>query len=142
MLDIVQQSEGRSLRFRGEPRVHPFVDLIIADIPEGLPVPGVSDPPTSIPSWNIDTDNCLQPIFDFADNHLHDDGAVILFHPFRASTKGEIFGYCDAFEFEVRKEWWGTNKLHLTSPINPTLTVSSLLGHPLVQFVIGISSAH
>lgn len=120
----VQHSEGKSRHFKGSATKHPFVDLIIADIPEGLPVPGISNPPTSIPAWNQETTDWLQPVFDFADNHLQDDGAIILFHSFRASTKGDILGYCEAFGFEVRKEWWGMNRLHLTSPINQATTVS------------------
>jgi hypothetical protein len=101
--------------YKGTTGVQPYLDLILADIPEGLPVPGISNPPT--PEW-------LQPIFDFADNHLHDDGAMILFHPFRLTTKSMILGYCECFGFQVRKEWLGINRLHLTSPINPLLTVS------------------
>lgn len=103
---------------------HHFVDLIIADLPEGLPVPGVSDPPTSIPAWNEDSTDFWQNTFDFAENHLHDDGAMILFHPYHAATKSNILGYCNAFNFRVRKEWWAMNRLHLTSPFDPSVTVS------------------
>ena len=102
------------------------MDLILADIPEGLPVPGISNPSTAIPTWNQETHEWLQPIFDFADNHVHDDGAIILFHPFRMTTKAMILGYCECFGFQVRKEWWGMNRLHLTSPINQSVTVSYL----------------
>jgi hypothetical protein len=101
------------------------LDLILADIPEGLPVPGISNPASSIPPWNQEAEEWLQPIFDFADNHLHDDGAIILFHPFRMTTKAMILGYCECFGFHVRKEWLGINRLHLTSPIHQGVTVSS-----------------
>ena len=100
------------------------MDLIIADLPEGLPVPGISNPPSYVPAWNRESEDWFQTIFDFADHHLQDDGAIILFHPFRMSTKSSILGYCSTYGFAVRKEWWGMNKLHLTSPINPALTVS------------------
>ncbi len=100
------------------------MDLIIADLPEGLPVPGISNPPSYVPAWNIESEDWFQTIFDFADHHLQDDGAIILFHPFRMSAKSNILGYCSTYGFAVRKEWWGMNKLHLTSPINPNLTVS------------------
>ena len=121
----MQVTEGRALHLKGEQVSHPFVDLIIADLPENLPVPGVSDPPRSIPAWNEGASDWLQSIFDFAENHLHDDGAMILFHPFRATTKSEILGYCDVYGMKVRKEWWAMNRLHLTSPLDQSVTVSS-----------------
>jgi hypothetical protein len=68
------------------------LDLILANIPEGLPAPGISNPPLSIPAWNQESKEWL--LFDFADEHLYDDGATILFHPFRMSTKSDILGYC------------------------------------------------
>ena len=120
-----QHSKSKVRVYKGTTGVQPCLDLILADIPEGLPVPGISDPPTSIPAWNQETHEWLHPIFDFADNHLHDDGAIIIFHPFRMTTKAMIIGYCECFGFQVRKEWWGMNRLHLTSPINPNVTVSS-----------------
>ena len=100
------------------------MDLILADLPEGLPVPGISNPPSSIPAWNREPEDWFQTIFDFADHHLQDDGAIILFHPSRMSTKSIILGCCSTYGFSVRKEWLGINRLHLTSPINPLLTVS------------------
>jgi hypothetical protein len=122
---FVEQHSKRKIRYyKGIPGVQPCVDLILADIPEGLPVLGISNPPTSIPTWNEETPEWLQPIFDFADNHLHDDGAIILFHPFRMTTKAMIIGYCVCFGFHDLKEWWGMNRLHLTSPINQGVTVS------------------
>jgi hypothetical protein len=110
--------------FKGTIGVQPCLNLILVDIPMGLPVPGISNPPTSIPSWNQETHEWLQPIFDSTDNHLHDDDAIILFHPFRMTTKAMILGYCECFDFEVMKEWWGMNRLHLTSPINKSVTIS------------------
>jgi len=100
------------------------MDLMLVDLPEGLPVPGVSNPPSFVPVWNQDPKDWLHPIFDFADQHLQDDGAMILFHPFRLSTKSSILGYCKSYGFQIEKEWCGINRLHLTSPINPAATVS------------------
>ncbi|KAG0575802.1 hypothetical protein KC19_5G032000 [Ceratodon purpureus] len=47
---------------------------------------------------------------------------MILFHPYHAATKSNILGYCDAFNFRVRKEWWAMNRLHLTSSFDPSVT--------------------
>ena len=58
-----------------------MVDVIIADIPENLPVPNVSDSTYSGPSWNaVDLDSLGEP-FGFTDEILHDNEALILFHP-------------------------------------------------------------
>jgi len=119
-----QNAGNRSRYYKGAADNQPCVDLILVDIPEGLTVPTVSEPPSSIPPWNMDSKEWLQPIFDFADQHLHDDGAIIIIHPHRVSTKSNILGYCKSYRFELRKEWWGHNRMHLTSPVNAALTVS------------------
>lgn len=123
----LQHIPDRERRYKGALNQQPCVDLMVVDMPEGLPVPGISVPPTAIPPWNQDCKEWLQPVFDFADQHLHDDGALIIFHPFRTSTKSNILGYCKTYGFEVRKEWWGMNRLHLANPSNPTTTVSPLI---------------
>ena len=48
-----------------------MVDLVIADIPENMPVPNVSDPTYSVPSWNISDPGFLGESFDFADEIIH-----------------------------------------------------------------------
>jgi len=120
----VQHIQDRVRHYKGESNIQPCVDLIFVDMPEGLPVPGFSNLPTFVPPWNQVSKDYLQPVFDFADQHLQDDGAIIIIHPFRLSTKSSILGYCKTYGFEVRKEWWGMNRLHLTSPSNPASTVS------------------
>jgi len=119
----VHHSKEKTRHYKGSAEDHPCLDLILADIPEGLHVPGISNPPSSIPAWNQESKESLQPLIDFADEHLHDDGAIILFHPFRMSMKSNILGYCKSYGFAIRKEWWEMNRLHLTSPINPASTV-------------------
>jgi hypothetical protein len=58
-----------------------MADLIIADIPKNLPVPNVSDPAYSVPSWNALDPDFLGELFNFADEIIHDDGIFLLFHP-------------------------------------------------------------
>ncbi|KAG0596414.1 hypothetical protein M758_UG251900, partial [Ceratodon purpureus] len=113
---------GRSRLYKGSSKPHPCVDLILVDIPEGLPIPGISNPADSIPPWNQDSKMWLNPIFEFAEQHLSDDGAMILFHPFRVTTRSNMLGYLKTWSYEIRKEWWGMNHLHLTSGTNPLLT--------------------
>lgn len=127
MCQLLQHFLNRDRRYKGAFNEQACVDLILVDMPEGLPVLGNSVPPTSIPPWNMDSKEWLQPIFDFTDQHLHDDGALIIIHPFYIGTKSNILGYRKNYGFEVRKEWWGMNRLHLASPTNPSATICSNL---------------
>jgi hypothetical protein len=54
------------------------VDLMIVDIPEGLPVPIVSSPPTSVLVWNSTDESFLPLVFDFGRSLVHDNGALLL----------------------------------------------------------------
>ena len=56
-------SRGRKVYFHGNHMTKPSVDLLIADIPEGLPVPGLYDPNHVISSWNIKNVDFIQSIF-------------------------------------------------------------------------------
>ena len=47
------------------------VDLSIADYPDGLRVPGVSDPPSQIPPWNANIPRLLNILMAFALTYLH-----------------------------------------------------------------------
>ncbi len=94
-------------------------------MPENLPVPTISDPPGQIPPWNAAEDDWLDPIFDFADNYLVDDGAIIIVHPYRQSTKANILGYGNATGFTLYKDWTCMNRLHLASPVNHLKTVNA-----------------
>ena len=44
-----------------------MADLVIADIPENMPVSNVSNPSYSVPSWNALDNDFLGELFDFAD---------------------------------------------------------------------------
>jgi hypothetical protein len=61
----VQHKSDKARAFRGMQGTDGGVDLMIVDIPKGLPVPMVSSPPTSIPGWNSVVKNFLPMVFDF-----------------------------------------------------------------------------
>jgi hypothetical protein len=93
-----------------------MADLVIADIPENLPVPNVSDPSYSVPSWNTLDSDFLGELFDFSDEILHDDGALIIFHPDdNGDFRESIEDHFAAFGFNIFKEWLGVNRLRLSS---------------------------
>ena len=102
-----------------------MADLVIADLPENLPVPTVSDPPSSIPSWNVLDDGFLGELFDFADEIIHDDGALLLFHPQDDGDFRELIeSHFPSFGFAVFKEWLGVNRLRLRSAKHPNKTTN------------------
>lgn len=102
---------------------HTGIDLLIADIPEGLPVPSISSGPSIIPSWNKIDSNCVESIFAFADAFLHDDAALLLFHSFDSTITADIVWWASDFKFDLKKEWWGVQDLRLTSPTDTTSEV-------------------
>jgi hypothetical protein len=71
-----------------------------------------------------------------AEDYLQDDDAIIIIHPFQVDAKSTILGYCVEYGFETHKVWLCMNRLHLCSPLNRTLTVSSL---PQSSFCIDAS---
>jgi hypothetical protein len=116
----------RNHRHNGVVNAKATLDLIIIDLPEDLPVPTVSNLADVVPPWNQRADLLLKAIFVFAEDYLQDDGAMIVIHPFQVDAKSTILGYCVEYGFETRKEWLCMNRLHLCSPLNRTLIVSSL----------------
>ncbi len=122
-VSLLQVGAGRERR-----RSHPKcpgtgIDLIIADIPEGLPVPNVSTPYSLVPSWNELPEGYVGNVFDFASIHLHDDAALLLIHPDSRALCDEIQDWCETYEFEVYRDWWGVNELRLSSPKDPSKMV-------------------
>jgi len=61
----MQHATDKERFFNGVITKQAAVDLIIVDVPEGLPVPTVSNPPGSIPKWNQFSLVEVQAIFDF-----------------------------------------------------------------------------
>jgi hypothetical protein len=76
----VQHKSDKACAFNGVQGTSSGVDLMIVDIPEDLPVPIVSSPPTSVPVWNSADESFLPLVFDFGSSLVHDNGALLLFH--------------------------------------------------------------
>ena len=115
--------------------------MIIADIPENLPVPSVSVPPTSIPPWNSRYKDYLYDIFHFADEFLQKDGAICLIYNTDQKLAKDIEEEAANGGYVLFKDWWGVNVLGLTSPTNPenlvlflNMPFSSLTDNPSASF--------
>jgi hypothetical protein len=132
----MQHQGVRSRRYNGVVNAKETLDLIIVDVPKDLPVPTVLDPADVISPKNQSADSLLEAIFVCAEDYLQDDDAIIIIHPFQVDAKSTILGYCVEYGFETHKVWLCMNRLHLCSPLNRTLTVSSL---PQSSFCIDAS---
>ena len=104
---------------RCENEKHFRIDLIIADIPENLPVPSVSNPPSVVPPWNSRDPEYVVSIFEFASHYLQNDGALLLIHNNDRKLTADIFDQAETYDFVMHKDWWGINDLELASPTDP-----------------------
>jgi hypothetical protein len=96
---------------------------MIVDILEGLPVPMVSSPPTSVPEWNSDDKNFLAMLFDMGSFLVHDNGVLLLFHKDNLKLRADIRSSIKAYHFKILKEWTGINRLPMTSARDASKTV-------------------
>jgi hypothetical protein len=70
-------------------------DFIVVDIPNGLPVSNVSESLSHVLAWNLlNEEEMIEPIFEFASEYVHDDGAILLFHPKKRKGEGIHIGAC------------------------------------------------
>jgi hypothetical protein len=120
----MQHKPDRTQAFKGVANKSVGVDLMIFDILENLPVPNMSNLPSSIHDWNQMHKDLFVSVFDFAGGHVHDDGVLLLFLPDDLKLKATLQGYMEAYHFSVYQEWMGVNRLRLTSARDVTMTVS------------------
>ena len=123
----MQISQGRKVYFHGNHVTQPSVDLVIADIPEGLPVPGLSDPDHTIPPWNAKNLDSIQFIFSFCKKYLHDDGALLVFQPLE--SRKLLMPYLKSASLEISLFWTCYNGMMLTHPILPNQKVIYSFSH-------------
>ena len=110
------------------------MDLIIADYPDGLPVPGVSEFPSQVPTWNKQVQNFIKFTIGFCQGYLHDDGALLLFVPDSVQIKKEVLSFLYNNNLEVKEEWTIVNSLHLTHPMHNSKRVSITNHFPVFDF--------
>jgi hypothetical protein len=108
------------------------VDLVIVDIPNDLPIPYLSSPPSFVPEWNKQKKGYLEVVFDFANSHLHDNGAILFFFSDDLDVKADFKGLMSMYGFLAFKEWMGVNRLSMTSARDHSKTVR--LPQPSTRF--------
>jgi hypothetical protein len=120
----VQHKFDKAHAFKGKQGTTGGVDLMIVDIPKGLPIPMVSSPPTFVPEWNSEDKNFLALVFDFGSSLVHDNRVLLLFHKDDPKLRADIRGYANAYHFKILKEWTGINYLPITSAKDASQKVS------------------
>ena len=123
---FVQHKFDKTRAFSGVRDAKVGVDLMIMDIPEGLPVPTVASPTSFVLEWNKLPDQFVETVFEIASGLVHDNGVLLLFHPDDLQMRADIRGCLKAYHFSLFKEFIGVNRLPLTSARNASKTVSIL----------------
>jgi hypothetical protein len=100
------------------------VDLMIVDIPEGLPVPMVSSPLTSVPEWNTMDKSFLPLVFDIGSSLVYDNRVLLLLHKDDLKLGADIRGSTKAYHFSILKELTGINHLPITNARDASKTMS------------------
>lgn len=102
----------------------PIVNLVIADILEGLHVPEISNPPFSIPFWNAKSLKYFFVTFPLSMLYLHDDDDLLIFYPKDSKWTKELSSWFFIYNFKVGHESWTcVNPLCLVNPQNQNKTV-------------------
>jgi hypothetical protein len=73
-----QANAGRRIYLDDEPSSFGTVDLIIADMPEDSPMPGMG---SGVPAWNKLQGDEYETVLRFASKYLQDDNGLILLMP-------------------------------------------------------------
>ena len=120
----MQLSFDKACAFKGVQVTTGGIDLMIVDIPEGLPVHMVPFP-TSILKWNSEDENFLLMVIDFESSLMHDNEVLLLFYKDNLKLRADIRGSAKAYQFKILKEWIGINRLPITSTKDASKVVSS-----------------
>lgn len=119
-----QVGAERQFFFEGIHHIRPAADLVIAEIPDGMPVPGISTESSTVPVWNALVPDFLKIVIGFSRKFMHDDGALLLFHPDNPQLKREIGSWLNNNNLKHKDDWMIVNSMHLTHPTTPDKYVS------------------
>ena len=141
--EFLKLHQGEKVRLQhGVSDGSPLVDLVVFDIPENLPVPGIQ-PTGEVPPWNqlkIRTKSnrrqespWIHKAFEFASTWLQDDGAVLVLYPDSKFISNEISSWADWASFQEEDKWFVSNELPLTRPDYEGRTVKYFMAKLFVR---------
>lgn len=78
-------------------------DLIIVDLPKGLPVLNVSSP-TNIPSWNVHKNENLEALIELFFAYLIDKSPLLLFVPKKKDVRDDVRTFAASYDFVLQKD--------------------------------------
>ena len=130
-----QVGAGRT-RPNTKPKLHTGIDLIFADVPENLRVPGISASLSDVPQWNKRSSTYFEVFFAFAKANLHDDGVIVFAHPADPDVSRSIHNWAHTEDFYVAEDWFGMNDLDLQSPTSPSELVILLWLHSFLFLLL------
>ena len=134
----VQHKSNKARAFKRVQGTAGEIDLMIVDIPKGLPIPMVAFLPTSVLGWNSTNKNFLPLVFDLGNLLVHDNGMLLFFYKDNLKLKADIRGFAKAYHFSILKEWTGINCLPITNAKDASKIVS---GSNLVICFILVSTS-
>jgi hypothetical protein len=85
-------------------KVHTGIDLLFADVPGNLRVPGISASSSDVPQWNIRSATYVEILFAFANANLHNDGVLVFAHSADPEVLRSIHNWAHTEEFYVAKD--------------------------------------
>ena len=88
-------------------------DLVIVDLPEGLPVPGIGSS-DFVPKWNKASETIMGYAFGICRNILSDAGALIILQSKDTRSRHQLGKYVPASNMKLLKSWICINALPLT----------------------------
>ena len=127
--DFASKHQGRKRRRYKTTYTNPsVVDLIVLDVPEGLPVPGIGAP-GFIPEWNRLEKKIPDPqkknkmespfikdAFEFSETWICDDGCLLVFYPDSRFHNNEVSGWAAWANLKEAMKWTVVSGLPLTKP--------------------------
>ena len=112
------------------------MDLIIAEYPDGLRVPGVSKFAERVLNWNKHVQNFIKFTIGFCQGYFHDDGALLPFYHDIVQIKKEVLSFFYNNNLEVKNEWTIVNSLHITHPVHNSKRVNNFGNFSFFKFVL------
>ena len=122
LLQFVKAHFGSRIQLlRGEPR--DLVDMVIVDMFEGLPVPGIhanstvpiwKEHPTQVNDRGRKESSFIHSCFELVGELLHDGAPLIVFYPDLKFIFNELMGWADWAGFEEETKWFVINGLPLS----------------------------